>query len=359
MSVKRDSQMNRDARPFIVVLIALVSLYSFSQWAAGEEGFFRPEQIATPFDKARVLRSIVRIRSHVYWDAVVFGSDAEAAVFRRSFQQYKGSGRKTYLPEGVVLWHVILSKDELDKIRQDPGQREQPGLFEIVHAFEGISAFPTEKIVPEQGYGTGVFVSREGRFVTNYHIMREEIEADDRTSGSAQESTCRFTSFEVAVLDHDRIVGWRPLTNVKLLKNLSAAEWQGGFDGALLQADEKAPAFLRIAKGLRNGEELWHFGFPMRSRRDPARLSQQRYTDADGTLRVSHGTITQIQDHNFISDADSFSGSSGSPAVSRAGDLLGYVWNVYPDAEFDRRATVFQGGTIYVTAIPIAKKLGF
>lgn len=125
-----------------------------------EEGFFKPDQIVTPFDKNRVLRSIVRIHTHLYWDAVVFASEADASTFRQSFRNFPGSGRKTYLQEGVVLWHVVLTKNDLDKIRADIGQSETPGLFEIVRAFDGVSTFPTEKIVPLQGYGTGFLFPR-------------------------------------------------------------------------------------------------------------------------------------------------------------------------------------------------------
>ena len=96
----------------------------------------------------------------------------------------------------------------------------------------------------------------------------------------------------------------------------------------------------------------------MRTHRDPEQLQKIGYEDADGSLRVSVGKIIEVKDHNFVSDADSFSGNSDSPSVSRTGELLGYVWNMYPDEEASRRATVFHGGTIYITASVICRKLG-
>jgi hypothetical protein len=44
--------------------------------SSAEEGFFKPDEIVRPFDKSRVLRSIVRIHTHVYWDGIVFASGA-------------------------------------------------------------------------------------------------------------------------------------------------------------------------------------------------------------------------------------------------------------------------------------------
>jgi Trypsin-like peptidase domain len=341
-----------------LLLLTLLLMLDLSASRA-EEGFFEPDKIVTPFDKSRILRSIVRIRTHLYWDAVVFASDADASTFRQSCRNYPGSGLKTYLPEGVVLWHVVLTKDDLGKIRADLGQSETPGLFEIVRAFDGVSTFPTEKIVPLQGCATGFFISKDGQFITNYHVVREEIEANARTAGSHHAVVCRFTSFEVPVLDHGEIIDWRRLKNVTLVKDLSENEWRDGFDGALLQTDETPQAYLKIARQEPPvNDEVWHFGFPMRTHRDPEQLRKKDYEDADGGLRVSAGRITEIKDHNFLSDADSFSGSSGSPAVSRTGELLGYVWNVYPDDEANRRANDFRGGTIYVSALAIAKKLG-
>jgi len=145
---------------------------------------------------------------------------------------------------------------------------------------------------------------------------------------------------------------------VTLVRNLSANDWHDGFDGALLQTDEPPQAYLTIARqGPCINDEIWHVGFPMRTRRNEKQLWKKGYEDADGGLRVSLGKITEIKDHNFHADADSFSGNSGSPAVSRTGEVLGYVWNVHPDEEASRRAKDFHGGTIYISALATAKKL--
>jgi len=334
----------------LVAFVTLTPIYGITP-AMADEGLFAPEQIAVPFDKELALKSLVRISVNIYFVATVFERKEDVETFRKM-------PRKTFLPQGVVLWYITLSKAELDEFRADEGKRLTPGFFEIVRAFEGVTTFPIQKVIPLEGTATGFFVSKQGHILTNYHIMREEIEAMKRTMGSGEETPTLYTIFETPIVKAGRIVGWQPLKDIKLIRNLSAKDWQAGFDGALLKADVSPQAYLPIAeRSPQLGEELWHFGFPMRTRRNPERLKVVGYTDADGSLRVSHGKVTEVQDHNFITDADSFSGNSGSPALTRDGKVLGFLWNTYPNAEVERRATMFQGGSIYVTALPVAKKL--
>lgn len=316
------------------------------------EGLFPIDQLELPFDRARVLRALVRIRPHIYFVATIFEREEDVKTFRPPQE-------KTFLAEGAALWHVALTKAQLEQIRAEPGLQLQPGYFEIVRAFEGVSALPSQRIVHLEGAAVGFFISPQGLFITNYHVMREEIEAAGRTAGSSEEMLCRFTSFEVPIVKRGQIVGWKPLKNVKLIRNLSAQEWQDGYDAALLQAPVKAPAYLPTAQHQPAlGEEIWSFGFPVRTRRSPERLQAVGYPDADGSLRVSFGKITEIpSDHTFVSDCDGFNGNSGSPALTRDGEVLGYAWNVFPQGEANRRAVVFQGGTIHVTLGPVLKKL--
>jgi S1-C subfamily serine protease len=316
------------------------------------EGLFTPEQLQTPFDKARVLKALVRIHPHIYFLASVFEREEDVAAFRPAHE-------KTFLAEGATLWHVALTKAQLEQIRAEPGLSLQPGLFEITQAFEGVTAFPAQRVVRLEGAAVGFFISSDGLFLTNYHVMREEIEAAGRTAGSSDARVCRYVSFEIPVVKRERIVGWKPLRDVKLVKNLSAQEWQQGYDAALLQAPIKAPVYLPLAKRRPVvGEEIWSFGFPIRTKRSRERLQAVGYRDADGSLRISYGKITEIpSDHTFVTDCDGFNGNSGSPALTREGAVLGYAWNVYPDGETQRRAVVFEGGTIHVMLGPVLERL--
>jgi hypothetical protein len=86
------------------------------------EGFFTLEQIELPFDRERVLKSLVRIRPHIYFVATVFARKEEAEVFRPAHP-------KTFLAEGVTLWHVVLTTAELEMIQSNLGLRLKPGVF--------------------------------------------------------------------------------------------------------------------------------------------------------------------------------------------------------------------------------------
>lgn len=205
----------------------------------------------------------------------------------------------------------------------------------------------------------GVFISADGHFLTNYHVVREEILAAGRDLGASEPLLCRFTSFEIPVIINDAILSWRPLKQVTLLQNVSATEWGEGIDVALLQAADPPQAFLPLSSAaLRLGAPIWHFGFPFRTCRAAERLQSCGYRDADGSLRVSTGTVTEVRPYNFISNADSFSGNSGGPALNADGEVVGLVWNVFPDTELDRRAHRFKGGTIYVSALQAAERFG-
>ena len=316
------------------------------------EGLFTLEQIELPFDRERVLKSLVRIRPHIYFVATVFERKEEAEIFRPA-------QAKSFVAEGATLWHVVLTTAELEMIRSNLGVRLKPGLFEIAHAFEGVTIFPAQRIVRLEGAAVGFFISADGLFLTNYHVMREEIEAAGRTAGSRESLPCRYTSFEVPIVKKGKIQGWRSLRRVELVGNLSERDWQEGYDAALLRAPIKPAAYLPLAQGSPVlGEEVWSFGFPVRTRRSPERLQAVGYADADGSLRVSHGRITKLpSDHTFVSDSDGFSGNSGSPTLNRAGEVLGYMWNVYPEAEENQRAVIFHGGTIHVQIGPVLERL--
>lgn len=318
------------------------------------EGFYAPQTIDLPFDLERVLRSLVRVPAqHQYAVVSTFETQQEKETF------VPEQGAKTFLPEGVVLWHLALSRTDLDQIRDDPGLRLRPLLYEAVQAFRDVDRFPSQAIVPLQTAALGFFISPAGRILTNYHVVGEEIEAAGRMDGSDESLTCRYTAFEIPVVHNRDVSGWAPLEPMQLVRNPSRQDWKDGLDFALLQADVHPPAFLPLAdRPPRLGEAVWIFGLPIRSGRPAERLNARGYDDADGSLRVSLGRVVEIQgDHNFITDADSFNGYSGGPVIGEDGSVLGINWNIYPHTEVDRRAVRFEGGSIHVMASALRKRL--
>ncbi|MFO8060691.1 MAG: S46 family peptidase, partial [Bacillota bacterium] len=85
--------------------------------------------------------------------------------------------------------------------------------------------------------------------------------------------------------------------------------------------------------------------------RNPERMRNLGYDDADTTLRIARGrVIERPNDYNFVVDADGLSGNSGGPVVNERGELVGIVHDVYPREEGRRRPCQFGGGLICVSA---------
>jgi S1-C subfamily serine protease len=317
-----------------------------------DEGLFLPERVTVPFDKERALKSIVRIRAHVYFAITAYDNPQEAAAARPTL-------RKVFLPEGITIWPIMVDKSLLDRLRIDAGLRLLPAYYEIARAFENLTSFPSQKIVPLEGAATGFFISPDGYFLTSYHVVREEIEAADRTEGADQPLLCRYLSFEIPVVEKGRIVGYRPLNPVQLIRNVSAGEAKTGMGAALLKADIQSPAFLDVdLNGVIADLPVWTIGFPIRTQRDANRRASLGYGDADGGLRIAQGKIQQlINEYNFTSTVDGLSGSSGGPILNQHGRVVGLVQDVYPDKEANRRAVVFSGGMVHVDIRAVMKRL--
>jgi S1-C subfamily serine protease len=301
-----------------------------------------------------VLQALVRIESHIVFVITVFDDEDDIGAMADSHDT------KTYLPEGVVLWHLVWKRSLLEEAKVKPGLRAHPALYEAITAFEGVTRFPSQRVTRLSCPATGFFISPQGHILTNYHVVREDIEALHRTQGSIATTPCQYSSFKIPVLNHGQITHWESLENVCLINNVKQSDWQQGLDIAILKAPISPPAYLPLSKEtLEPNQPLWHFGFPFQSYRPQEALTKHGYSDADATLRVSRGNINQILNHNFVTDADSFSGNSGSPALNAFGEVAGLVWDMYPHEELERRAEVFEGGTIYVQAASALKHLGF
>jgi hypothetical protein len=298
------------------------------------EGLFPLGALATPFDQAAVAAAVVRLEAPIYFLATVFPDRTTLHAFAPPPpDRPTDGGRKVFLDEGAVLWYVGLTRADLARIAADPGAALQPALFEIVRGFAGVERFPAQRLLPLQGGAAGFCVAADGRVLTNYHVAREEIEAARRTGGSSEPIPCRYLRTPAG-------------PGLRLLANPPAAAWKAGHDWALLQLAGAGLRPLPLAERLPEpGEPVWSFGFPMRTARNAA-----EYPDADGSLRVTRGTVTELRGpHLFVADLDGFSGNSGGPVVDRSGAVLGMVHNVEPPGELARRGTAFRGGMLCVS----------
>jgi S1-C subfamily serine protease len=64
-------------------------------------------------------------------------------------------------------------------------------------------------------------------------------------------------------------------------------------------------------------------GFPLRSARSSASRKALGYTDADGSLRITHGHVIGGDERYFEADLDGAMGNSGSPIFAAAGQVVG------------------------------------
>ena len=328
------------------VVMAIASLALVPSWGRAREGFYFPSQVTTPFDQTAILRSLARVSENSYWDAIV-SSNPSAEI-------YPNAARKTYLPQGVILWHIALSKKSLLQMMDDPSLRYDVGIGDIVRAFKSVDAFPAEKIIPIRNWTNATFISKSGLLLTNYHVVREQIELLGRERGCSKEAPAPYVRVQLPKVDRGRVVAWTPVGNVHLVANLSAADWQNGLSGALLRVDDADHGFLRVRQSPPSvGEDLWLYGYPFASNRPPARTRRYGYSNADGTLRVSIGKMVGmavgVESTDFVLDADGTRGDNGGAVVDRQGELLGYDWNIFGQ-ESAGRITSFAGGDIVVPA---------
>jgi S1-C subfamily serine protease len=349
--------MSYAVRPTLIFILLLTGLaVGAPRPTPGvEEGLFLPEQAAVPFDKERVLKSVVRIRSHIYFAITAVNTATDAARLQSGLS-------KVYLPEGVTIWPIVVEKSFLDYLKINAGLRLRPAFYEMANALESVDAFPNQKIVPLEGAATGFFISPDGYFLTTYHVVREEIEAAGRTDGGNEPLLCRYLSFEIPDIKEGRVVGYRRLKEVKLVRNLSAKAREEGYDVALLKADVESPAYLELApNNVGESEPIWTAGFPIRTERDAQRRQSVGYSDADGSLRITQGKAGKFSnDHNFISTADGLSGMSGAPTVNQQGQVVGIVLDVHPKTEENHRAVIFDvnSGLWHMTIQSAATRLG-
>ncbi len=319
-----------------------------SQFILAKEGLFTSHEINSLPKKRNLITAVIKARPVFKFDIKVFQTQDE----KDNYKKQKGVKLKKFLKDKGSVWPVIVTKKEIDQFCGEINTYLKPGFYELCQAYQKYcNDLPchTESAFMKDS-ATGFFISKDGHFLTNYHVARECIERLKREKGSRKTELCPDLEIEIPEWSNkENFLTYKKYDgDVFLLRNLSKENWKPiGNDFALLKINYKPKSFLKLSKKqVVKGSEVWAIGFPAKSKRDTKRLKEVGYKDADNSLRISYGVITDISSNSsFNSDLDALHGNSGSPVVAKDGSVVGILRNITPDAE-KTRPTKFSGESV-------------
>jgi hypothetical protein len=286
------------------------------------EGLFAPDRLAIPGVPASVLvAAMVRILPRTLLRLDI-AADAESAA---------RLNRNEDLPEGGEVWHRFFT--EADKARAtDPEFATGMVRHEFSERVRAGASFPLT--VPLQGGGTGFAIDARGHVLSNYHLVIAEVSRYGREGGVLDaEVPCRSVRAQIAEPDGSGGWRWRDADSLSLVANPSAARALEA-DATGLMHPREDTALLRVSPAPSSSCACRPVTRPAASRygwpafRCAARAAAPRgrrsaTTDADGSLRVTQGSVTGGDERYFEADLDGAMGNSGSPIFDATGQVVG------------------------------------
>jgi S1-C subfamily serine protease len=287
------------------------------------EGLFHPSVLAIPaVSEDRLCAAIVRILPKTML-VLDIADSAEEATAR---------GRNEADRDGTQYWYRCFTQDDVAKVA-DPVFSMGMVRHEFSRLVKAGATFPAT--VPLDGGGTGFAISPRGYVLTNYHLITTDVANHRREAGALhREVPCRGLRAQIATKRGSSGWTWSDAQEVWLVSNPPAdralwADAQGLLhpreDTALLRVFPPPADFVSLSAAVPVvGDPVWMAGFPLRTARAGASPASIGYADADGTLRVSAGKITETEPPNyFTTDLDGSMGNSGSPVFDAAGGVTG------------------------------------
>jgi len=287
------------------------------------EGLFTPSQIQIPgLEASTLIGAMVRILPRTRLILDIVDTPEQASELARNESAI----------DGAEVWYRYFTDE--DRYRaDDPEFRMGMVRWEFSNLVKAGAPFPAETWL--DGGGSGFCIDQSGLVLTNYHLVTGEVAYHARESGVVdQEVPCRALRAQIARPTPDGAWSWHEADSVYLVSNPSVAQAishpgeapaELRQDVALLRIDPPPMGKLRIStRQLSVGDRIWMAGFPLRTARPPTARARIGYGDADGTLRISTGEVTQAECTDyFTSDIDGSMGNSGSPAIDEAGTVVG------------------------------------
>jgi S1-C subfamily serine protease len=289
------------------------------------EGLFAPSALPIPgVSIDRLSAALVRILPRTLLVLDLADNAEEAERLARNEAQTDGSEH----------WHRYFTRADLDRIH-DPVFAMGMVRHEFARLVRSGASFPAT--TPLDGGGTGFAISSRGHVLTNYHLVTSEVANFNRAAGVLhRDDACRTLRAQVALAALAGGDGWtwRDAQSVTLVSNppesraiIPVAPGRGELreDVALLRIATAPAAHLALGQRMPAvGDPVWMAGFPLRTARAAAALAARGYADADGSLRVSSGVVTHVDDAGyFTTDLDGSMGNSGSPVFDRDGHVVG------------------------------------
>lgn len=285
------------------------------------EGLFTPAQVADPFfGQSTTLGAMVRILPTTVLELHLVDDEAAARALASN-----------EIIDGVTVWRRAFCHSDVARCA-DGGFSCGMVSHEFCAAVAQGKSFPHR--TPLIGGGTGFAITRSGHVLTNYHLVAAEVEALGRGQGSlGMEAKLASLRVQFPEPGSDGDIVWRDADAVYLVSNpptSRAIHSEDGIRGVLredvaLLRIEPAPAqcFALRRERIRAGEPVWMMGFPLRTQRSAEALRALGYADADGSLRVTAGTVTERERGYFTTDADGSMGNSGSPVFDLQHNVVG------------------------------------
>lgn len=286
------------------------------------EGFFHPERCPDlPLPAQQLAAALVRVLPRTVLHLDWAGSADEA----------RERARNEARPDGSECWYRYFTREDAQRIG-DPQFSMGMVRCEFARHLAAGKSLPAEVLL--DGGGSGFAVTARGHVLTNFHLVTSEVGNHRREAGCVNVAArCRTLRVQVARRTTDRAWRWNDVDDVWLVSNppqQRAIVDQGDNtaalreDTALLRVAPAPSAHLPLARRAPELDEpVWLAGFPLRSARAAAAKAALGYDDADGSLRVSRGQVTQIDGDYFTTDCDGSMGNSGSPVIDRHGAVLG------------------------------------
>jgi S1-C subfamily serine protease len=158
--------------------------------------------------------------------------------------------------------------------------------------------------VPQQGQGSGFILDKQGRILTNYHVVADarqiEVTLDDKRK------------FKAKLIGSDQ-----------------------GHDLALLQiqAQELSPATLSDSKGLVVGQKVYAIG-------NPFGLNGTMTTGIISSIRSVRGPQGSLIENAIQTDAAINPGNSGGPLLNSRGEVIGITSMIATGGGADQNAGI-------------------